>query len=766
MTELTSTETLRKHMWQGAELLRYELSIGDLVDYLLSLVALKAASDRNDDVNAGHSTADLLGQEGKPGPAIRLGRIPPSAHWSRVKGNLDSTVEDGLVETITEVARKVENADQGLQGVLRALDVPSDCKPSSATVHKLVRHLDTMSLAPSKMEHPSAFGQAVNETISRLVRGGGASHGVYPTPTNVVRVMTGLGRLKPGQSIHDPACGPGGLLVECARRTMGDKARPEETILSGQENSPSMWALARLQLWASGITSLDVKFCDSLEEPLLESDGTLRRYDRVISHVPFGMEKTLAQLEPDQWGRFAVPPQTREMAFLSHIAAILDDMGRAIVLLPQPSLYGRGAGSQQRQALIDAGLVEAVVKLPPAPKLGTAVPMCAVVLDRERRQERDGGILFVDVESIGLEAGATDELEAIVDGLEAREGVSAIVPRERVAHELFDLDVSRYIRRPDVAQAGAAPVNDWVVKLSDPPEKVDRVWVLDAYQCRDLAALEEGVRQGGIVNIVGPFGVGKSTLAKLLAEKLGDDIRSDVVVGNAFNILHTPIKLDEMLDRDIPAGARRVVVLDEWQHLHLSIQHSDVGDYHKWLKRLMSLEPTPALVLVSQSPLAELQEENGAQVFSPNALSRTKTIKVMSQEERKACADLHQLVRKGRVQNLKSVKTFQRELRALRQRSQDSAPHWADFLRSIGEQHKWFADEMRAAGYDPRSTDPSLDAYLVRVQQTPQDFAASLVRPSDLVELFPMAADMLTRVSKAKIFVDAFGAWHRTGRAS
>jgi type I restriction enzyme M protein len=128
----------------------------------------------------------------------------------------------------------------------------------------------------------------------------------------------------------------------------------------------------------------------------------------------------------DRYGRFgrgtpfkAPPPGCGDYAFILHILASLTDQGRAGIVCPQgvlfrgqpeveeetgefsadgtPKMRRRKADDEHliREALLQAGLVDAVISLPLNVFYGAGVPACLLILRKHRPKERRGKVLLV-----------------------------------------------------------------------------------------------------------------------------------------------------------------------------------------------------------------------------------------------------------------------------------------------------------------------------------------------------------------------------------
>ena len=93
--------------------------------------------------------------------------------------------------------------------------------------------------------------------------------GEFYTPRSVVRLMVNILDPQEGETIYDPACGTGGMLLEAihhVRESHGD----DRTLwgkLFGQEKNLTTSAIARMNLFLHGVEDFQVVRGDTLRQP-------------------------------------------------------------------------------------------------------------------------------------------------------------------------------------------------------------------------------------------------------------------------------------------------------------------------------------------------------------------------------------------------------------------------------------------------------------------------------------------------------------------
>lgn len=156
-----------------------------------------------------------------------------------------------------------------------------------------------------------------------------------------------------------------------------------------------------------------------------------------------------------------VPPATKgDLAFVEHMLTVMKpDTGRLAVVMPQGVLFRAGAEKGIRQRLMEAGVVEAVIGLPPNLFYNTGLPACILVCRSTPSPNRHGQVVFIDASERFVKQGARniiapEDIAAIVAAYRTGEdpdgegGVAPrLVPIDEIAQNHWDMSISRYVGR-------------------------------------------------------------------------------------------------------------------------------------------------------------------------------------------------------------------------------------------------------------------------------------------------------------------------------
>jgi SAM-dependent methyltransferase len=290
--------------------------------------------------------------------------------WPQFEALGDRTLA-GLA--IAEIARRVLAGDAAMTGPAWG-DLPGD------TQRLVDRALDSAGRADGQATFEFLLARWLDTHVRQIA--------VTPAPlARLMAVIADVFCRKPGapESVLDPACGAGGLLIAAARQwAAADRA--SGLVLAGTERDLALASLAAARLGfvsaerggfqrgarrtvgpGAHIAEADVRVGDSLRT---EPHGDFRA-DLILCNPPFNeRDWGHEELATDPRWTYGLPPRTEpELAWVEHALARLKPAGVAVLLLP-PAVASRRAGRRIRGALLRAGAVQCIIALP----AGSAAP--------------------------------------------------------------------------------------------------------------------------------------------------------------------------------------------------------------------------------------------------------------------------------------------------------------------------------------------------------------------------------------------------------
>jgi type I restriction enzyme M protein len=385
--------------------------------------------------------------------------LPEGCHWDDVQA-----LNENVGVELQKILQRIELANSDtLAGIFGDVQWANKEKLPEHALMDVIEEFSTLDLSPESAPG-DILGAAYEYLLKYFADESGKKAGEFFTPRSVVRLLTLILDPQEGDSVHDPTCGSGGMLVEMANVVREHEGDPRTLKLSGQEVSLTTAAIARMNLFLHDIEDFRIRRGDTLRDPKFKTaDGQLERFDLVIANPPF----SLNPWGQDGWAtdaygrsRYGVPPATKgDFAFVEHmVASMKPDSGRVAVVMPQGVLFRGGQEKEIRQRMLEAGLLDAVIALPPNLFYNTGLPACVLVLRATARPERQKKVLFVDASKRFVKRGARNEMEredvdAIASAVLAGEdpdghgGVAlALTPLAEIEAAGWDLNIGRYVR--------------------------------------------------------------------------------------------------------------------------------------------------------------------------------------------------------------------------------------------------------------------------------------------------------------------------------
>jgi len=157
---------------------------------------------------------------------------------------------------------------------------------------------------------------------------------------------------KDGDSVYDPACGSGGMLVETINTVKAHHGDTRTLRLYGQEVNLTTSAIARMNLFLHDIEDFKIVRGDTLRSPgLRDPDGKISTFSVTVANPPFSLQNWGA----DTWAAdprsfCGIPPaKNGDMAWIQHMVASMDAQeGRVGVVMPHGVLFRGGAEAKIR----------------------------------------------------------------------------------------------------------------------------------------------------------------------------------------------------------------------------------------------------------------------------------------------------------------------------------------------------------------------------------------------------------------------------------
>src|SRR4051812_11063572 len=386
---------LEGYLWGAATLLRGLIDAGDYKQFIFPLLFFKRISDVWDEEYehaVEESGGDLDYAAFKENHRFQ---IPAGAHWEDVPA-----VTTDVGAALHSAMRATEAANQArLYGVFGDAQWTNKERLSDRTLNDLIEHFSTLTLSVANVPEDE-LGNAYEYLVKKFADDSGHTAQEFYTNRTLVHLMTLMLEPEPGESVYDPTCGTGGMLLSAAIELRRQGKEYRSLRLYGQELNLMTSAIARMNLFLHGIEDFQIERGNTLSDPKFTYGDRLRRFDVVLANPPYSIsqwDRTLFSADP--WGRniWGTPPQSRaDYAFFQHIACSLKPgSGRCAVLFPHGVLF-RNDEREMRRKLIDSDLIECVLGLGPGLFYNSPMEACVVVCRTEKPVDRAGKVLLVN----------------------------------------------------------------------------------------------------------------------------------------------------------------------------------------------------------------------------------------------------------------------------------------------------------------------------------------------------------------------------------
>jgi type I restriction enzyme M protein len=459
--QITQRE-LESYLWGAAIVLRGLIDAGDYKQYIFPLVFLKRISDVYDEERAA-ALAEYGDEELADLPENHRFAIPDGCHWSDTR-----SVTESIGQTILKAMRAIESANPDtLPGVFGDGDWGNKNLLPDPTLADLIEHFSTQTLSLANLPEDE-LGNGYEFLIKKFADDSGHTAQEFYTNRTLVYLMTLMLEPQPGESVYDPTCGTGGMLISTAVEVKRQGREWRNLRLYGQELNHGTSAIARMNLFLHGITDGHVAHGDTLSRPaFLTATGGLETFDVVLANPPYSIKAwSRDAFANDPYGRntWGIPPQGRaDYAFFQHIAKSLDpETGRAAILFPHGVLFRREEAAL-REKLVESDLLECVLGLGAGLFYNSPMEAVVVTLRAKKSAEHKGTVLFINAvnevareraQSFLGESHQTKILDAYRRFADI-EQFAAVATLDQIGDRGYILAIPQYVAGAQAANAGA-----------------------------------------------------------------------------------------------------------------------------------------------------------------------------------------------------------------------------------------------------------------------------------------------------------------------
>ena len=469
----TTANELYNFLFEDCNILRGPIDQDDYKSYVIPILFFKRLSDVYDEENAENQLK--LGEDIDlyPEEEIHSFIIPEGCHWSDVR----KTTED-IGKAIVDAMMGIEKANpEMLSGLFSSFDDANwtdKTKLDDERLRDLVEHMSSLDVGNNSYS-ADVMGDAYEYLIKKFADMSKKNAGEFYTPRSVVSLMVRFLQPKSGESVYDPACGTGGMLIEAIRNMDNEKASYGK--IYGQEKNITTSAIARMNLFLHGAREFRIVQGDTLRKPAFIHNGQLQQFDCVLANPPFGLDKWGAEsFESDPWGRnlWGSPTDSNaDFAWLQHMyKSMRPGKGRCAVVMPQGVLFHGGREGEIRKKMIETDAIECVVTLVGNLFYGAGVSACILYLNNNKPLQHRGKICMIDAAGIYTPQRAknimtkedTDKVYGLWGKYESVPDYCAIVDLDTIRDKGYTLSVNSYIEKTPAPPIDPRKVKDEYLK--------------------------------------------------------------------------------------------------------------------------------------------------------------------------------------------------------------------------------------------------------------------------------------------------------------
>lgn len=485
--EETTSQKLFSHLYEACNILRGPINQDEYKSYVTPLLFYKRLCDVFEEERIEALIAGDGDEEYASFAEHYRFYVPEDCRWGKLRETSEN-VGVAIVNAMNGIERA--NPDT-LSGVFSSFDDANwtdKTKLSDERLKNLIEHMSKIKVGNENYD-ADVMGDSYEFLIKKFADLAKKNAGEFYTPRTIVKLLIMLLNPQAGETVYDPACGTGGMLIEAIRYMKG--SRLSYGRIYGQEKNLATSAIARMNLFLHDARDFRVTQGDTLRSPNYLEGGALKTFDCVVANPPFSLKNWGAdQFGTDTYGRnlWGCPTDSNgDFAWLQHMVKSMNpDSGRCAVVLPQGVLFRSGKEKQIRTELVKSDLLEAVITLTSGVFYSTGVSACILFLNAKKSHAHKGRVCLIDASRIYTPQRAQnimteDDIQKVFSLYTDYKDVleyAKIVSLKEIADKDYTLAINNYIEKKQ--------------QETPPPAEIRRQY-FEAYQA--MLAAEEKMKQ-------------------------------------------------------------------------------------------------------------------------------------------------------------------------------------------------------------------------------------------------------------------------------
>ena len=446
-------DKLEKYLWGAATALRGKIDAGDYKQYIFPLLFYKRICDVYDEE---FEKALLYSNGDEQYAAFKENhtfQVPKKAHWNNIR-EITQNVGIGIKNAMSAIEKA--NPDR-LTGIFGDASWSNKERLSDETLINLIDHFSKEKLNITNVPDDQ-LGNSYEYLIKEFANDSGHTAAEFYTNRTVVELMTKIVNPQPGESVYDPTCGSGGMLLNCALHLKNEKKEYRSLKLYGQEINLITSAIARMNMFLHGIEEFEIIRGDTLTKPAFVENDRLKKFDIILANPPYSIkswnQKNFMN-DPYKRNIWGTPPQgCADYAFQQHIhESLKEKIGRAAILWPHGILF-RDNEKEMREKMIRTDVVEGIIGLGPNLFYNSTMESSILICNKNKKSDRKGKIIFINAEN-EIEKQKTnsflshkniEKIYKIYSNFEEVKNFSSVINIDDVLKNNSNLKVSKYLK--------------------------------------------------------------------------------------------------------------------------------------------------------------------------------------------------------------------------------------------------------------------------------------------------------------------------------
>jgi len=347
------SNNLVQKIWSFCDTLRDDgVEYGDYLEQITYLLFLKIADEFSNP------------------PHNRNFNIPKNCEWDYFLNHEIEGLEKDYIDALKKLAKSGGMLTNIFNSAQNKIHDPYK-------LQKLIRLINEDDWASDSTD---IKGDIYESLLQKSAESSGA--GQYFTPRPIIKAMAECIQPKPMETISDPTCGTGGFFLGALEylnknysKQIEKDSKKQEFLkyrtFDGNEIVPSTVRLCLMNMFLHGIGDLQETPEIKLEDSLIESKK--KKVNIVLANPPFGKSSSYSITNDEKLAKqdgyklredFWTTTSNKQLCFVQHIITMLEEKGRAAIVLPDNVLFEGGAGEIIRKELLERTNLHTILRLP------------------------------------------------------------------------------------------------------------------------------------------------------------------------------------------------------------------------------------------------------------------------------------------------------------------------------------------------------------------------------------------------------------------